>query len=261
MTDSQTPARHGRRARRLTPEEEATQEQRAVVISGEMSAVPAMRGAVAAPTAEAPVPKLRKFGRRARIIELSEEPSPAADSPVTGAEPGSDRPAAGKPGAVPTTAGNSSVSTGPALSSTEVAQQATGDATTAGEQTPHATVPGPEPHPDPDRLVPPERDSDGVELGELPVTEAPDPKPAPRFTGDVLHRTERSGGRPLVWLVWALIAVALIVLITLLLTGIIGPGVADAAAAGLPAQLVDAPSPDTSPFDATAAQTPEVLPA
>lgn len=254
MTDSQTPARHGRRARRLTPEEEATQEQRAVEISGEMSAVPAMRGAVAAPTAEAPVPKLRKFGRRARIIELSEEPSPSDGSPAAGAEPGADRPAAGQPGAAPTTAGNSSVSTGPALSSTEVAQRAAGDAALAGEQTPDATVPGPGPHPDPARLVPPERDSDGVELGELPVTEAPDPKPAPRFTGDVLHRTERSGGRPLVWLVWVLIAVALIILITLLLTGIIGPGVAEAAAA--PAPLFDA-----QPFDVTAAQTPEVLPA
>jgi hypothetical protein len=81
-----------------------------------------------------------------------------------------------------------------------------------------------------------ERDNDGVELGELPVTEAPDPRPAPRFDGKVLHRPERSGGRRLVWLVWVLIALALAALVALLLTGVLAP--ADAAALGATPDLI-----------------------
>lgn len=119
--------------------------------TAEQAPVPGVRGAVAPPEADAPVPALRKFGRRARIIEISDDSAP--------------------------------------------------DLT---------------------------RDADGVELGELPVTEAPDPRPAPRFDGKVLHRPERSGGRPLLWLVWALLAIALTVLVVLLLTGVLGT---DAAAA------------------------------
>ncbi|WP_114855657.1 hypothetical protein [Brachybacterium sp. YJGR34] len=161
MTEPDTTPRRGRRARTLSPEESAALEARAAVeATGEQDRVPGVRGAVAPPTAEDPVPTLRKFGRRARIIELSEESS--------------------------------------------------------------STVPDERTAPDI------QRDHDGVELGELSVTEAPDPRPAPRFDGKVLHRPERSGGLPLVWLVWALIAIAIVVLVILLLTGVIGPAEASA---------------------------------
>src|SRR5699024_590872 len=83
-----------------------------------------------------------------------------------------------------------------------------------------------------------DRDRDGVELGELSVAEAPDPRPAPRFDGKVLHRPERSGGRSLLWVVWALIAVALIVLIVLMVTGVLGQ---DSAAAAFPSLDLAAP--------------------
>ncbi|MBB5831208.1 hypothetical protein [Brachybacterium aquaticum] len=172
MTEPETtePApRRGRRARALTPEEEAAFEARAAAepAAEETGAVSGMRGAVAVPGADAPVPTLRKFGRRARIIELSEE----------GAAPGN----------------------------------ATATATAEPEI---------------------ERDRDGVELGELSVTEAPDPRPAPRFEGRVLHRPESTGGRRLLWLVWVLVALAIVALVILLLTGIVGPGVASSALAG-----------------------------
>ena len=158
MTEPETTPRRGRRARALSPEELAA-------LGGEETAkVPGRRGAVAPPDADAPVPALRKFGRRARIIELSDQPAP---EPV------------GAPA--------------PRAAETSV-----------------------------------ERDSDGVELGELPVTEAPDPRPAPRFDGKVLHHPESSGGRGLVWLVWVLIALALVALVALLLTGVLSP--AEAAA-------------------------------
>lgn len=142
--------RRGRRARTLTPEEIAADEARAV---------PGVRGAVAAPTGDEPTPTLRKFGRRARIVEVD---------------------------------GSESAEAGSAATIT--------------------------------------RDHDGVELGELPVTDAPDPRPAPRFEGTVLHRPEKSGGRALLWLVWALVAIALVVLVVLLLTGVVGPGAAAALA-------------------------------
>src|SRR5699024_6474279 len=66
------------------------------------------------------------------------------------------------------------------------------------------------------------RDHDGVELGELSVTDAPEPRPAPRFDGRVLHRPEGSNVRLLQWVVWALIAIALVVLVVLLLIGVLG---------------------------------------
>jgi hypothetical protein len=171
MTEPETTPRRGRRARALSPEELAALEARSAVEpgTGETAKVPGRRGAVPPPDADAPVPALRKFGRRARIIELSEQPAPA---PV-------------------------------------------------GAPAPRAA----------DATV--ERDSDGVELGELPVSEAPDPRPAPRFDGKVLHRPESSGGRRLLWLVWVLVAIALVVLVVLLLTGMLSS--AEASAAGLPA--------------------------
>ena len=168
MTEPETTPRRGRRARTLSPEEQAALEARASMEAhGEQSAAPGVRGAVAPPTADEPVPTLRKFGRRARIIELSEQPAPSATEPEAAS------------------AENSSV----------------------------ATI---------------SRDHDGVELGELSVTDAPEPRPAPRFDGRVLHRPEGSNGRLLQWVVWALIAIALVVLVVLLLTGVLGPDTAAA---------------------------------
>lgn len=186
MTESETTEsapRHGRRARALPPEE----------ITGPVAvtAAPGIRGAVAAPTADAPVPTLRKFGRRARIIELSEAPESVPSAPVEGS-----------------------------------AADDSGSGQTAGAESTSATV-----------VI--DRDKDGVELGELSVSEAPDPRPAPRFEGQVLHRPERSGGRPLLWLVWILIAAALVALVVLLLTGIIGPAQAQALAGLLPVHPID----------------------
>ncbi|MDN5899992.1 MAG: hypothetical protein L0H74_07990, partial [Brachybacterium sp.] len=88
MTEPETTPRRGRRARALSPEEQAALEARASMEStGEPSVVPGVRGAVAAPTADAPVPSLRKFGRRARVIELSEQPeAPTDEAPTAEAE-------------------------------------------------------------------------------------------------------------------------------------------------------------------------------
>lgn len=170
MTEPETTPRRGRRARALSPEELAGAEP--------SPEAPGRRGAVPPPDADAPVPALRKFGRRARIIELSDQPAP---EPV------------GAPA--------------PRAAEAEIV-----------------------------------RDSDGVELGELSVTDAPDPRPAPRFAGKVLHRPESAGGRRLLWLVWVLIALALIALVALLLTGVLSPSEASASATALldttPAHLV-----------------------
>lgn len=112
------------------------------------------------------MPSLRRFGRRARIVEVDEAPGDAAS---------------GGPGA--------STSTATAIPT----------------------------------------DHDGVELGEMAVGDAPDPRPAPRFDGRVLHRPDRSGGSGVVWIVWALLAIALVALVVLLLTGVIGGTSHDAA--------------------------------
>ncbi|ATG51781.1 hypothetical protein CFK38_09795 [Brachybacterium vulturis] len=177
MTEPETTPRRGRRARALSPEEQAALEARAArEAPGGQAAAPGVRGAVAPPTADTPVPALRKFGRRARIIELSEQPEAA--------------PAASGRGAATTAE----------------------DGSAAGVS----------------------RDHDGVELGELSVTEAPEPRPAPRFDGKVLHRPESNGGRLLPWLVWILIAIALVVLVALLLTGVIGPDTAASALSPVP---------------------------
>ncbi|GAA4526447.1 hypothetical protein GCM10023160_21070 [Brachybacterium paraconglomeratum] len=179
MTEPETTPRRGRRARELSPEESAAREARAAMEPAQQqSAAPGLRGAVAAPSAGAAVPALRKFGRRARIIELSEDPSPAfAANPA---------------------------------------------ASTSAERGSASTL---------------THDHDGVELGELSVTDAPEPRPAPRFDGKVLHRPERSGGRALVWLVWALIAIAFVLLLALMLTGVIGPGAASASETALLDQI------------------------
>lgn len=183
MSETESAPRHGRRARRLSPEEAAAQEALAAQAAesgeapetGEHPPVepgsateseqpPAVRGAVAPPSAEEPMPTLRRFGKRARIIELAEGEAPAGDAEPTGA---AALPEGGSP------------------------------------------------------VV---RDQDGVELGELTVSEAPDPRPAPRYDGKVLQRPERSGGKPLLWVVWVLIALALVALVVLLLMGVLGGG-------------------------------------
>ena len=197
MTEPETTPRRGRRARALSPEETAAREARATTeTTGEQKAVPGVRGAVASPTADAPVPTLRKFGRRARIVELSEE-SASADAARAASGAG------------------------------------TSDAQVPAEDGSVSTM---------------TRDHDGVELGELSVTEAPEPRPAPRFEGKVLHRAERSGGRALVWLVWALIAIALVVLVALLLTGTLGSTAASFAAGAFDLvpfdQPIELPVPD-----------------
>lgn len=227
MTESETTPRRGRRARELSPEESAALEARAgMETTGEQVVRPGVRGAVAPPTADAAVPTLRKFGRRARIIELSEETPPevAAGSASGAGEPASDETASDEPGADETASGEQ------------------GPAQPASREQPAAGHPSAEDG----SASTMTRDHDGVELGELSVTEAPEPRPAPRFDGKVLHRPERAGGRALVLIVWALIAIALIVLIALLLSGVLGGSEASAAESALTdafAVVTDHPAP------------------
>ena len=183
MTEPETTPRRGRRARQLSPEESAALDARSAMQPAQQQQdAPGVRGAVAPPAAGNAVPALRKFGRRARIIELSDDPAQSLlAAPADGLT----------------------------AATTETPSAEGGSASTITH------------------------DHDGVELGELSVTEAPEPRPAPRFDGKVLHRPERSGGRGLVWLVWALIAIAFIVLLALMLTGVIGPGAASASDAAL----------------------------
>jgi hypothetical protein len=82
-----------------------------------------------------------------------------------------------------------------------------------------------------------ERDVDGVELGEMKGDQAPGPLPAPRFDGKVLSRPEQSRGKPVLWLVWGLIALAVVVLLVLLITGVIGPAGSKDALGALGSQL------------------------
>lgn len=295
MSESDSSRGHGRRARRLSPEEAAALEAKTgAEITGEMSPVPETRGAFPSPTADAPTPALRKFGRRARIIELTEDPQ-AEEQPVppqSVPDPAPEEPAeAGESDAPDATAAGSDVpagdgeqpqpdveatgelprhiddtiamgaadptSTGALLlseaddsfdedsaepgqaSDPSAADDGDTGAPAAGEATPQAPAPQQQPvRRDPHEGLAPviaaDRDADGVELGELSAGQAPDPRPAPRFDGKVLHRSENSGGKGLVWLVWVLIAVALVVLVALLLTGILGPG-ADGALGALTA--------------------------
>ncbi len=191
-TSTQSTPRHGRRARQLTPEEQAeldrlraeyeqsqaesatADEAPEVAVDPEASA-PA-EAAADVPAADAPeqgvssarvvpaepaTPSVRRFGRRARIIEVDDALAPGETATAAGVDPD------GRP--IPT-------------------------------------------------------DADGVELGEMPEGEAPDPRPAPRFEGRVLHRPERGAGNPLVWIVWALVALAVILVIVLLVSGVLGSG-------------------------------------
>lgn len=242
MSTSDDGIRHGRRARRLTPEEQAARASAAT--TSQQTAIPAVRGAVAAPGADAPVPALRKFGKRARIIELVEPEElsaaavgPAADpaaDPATASrgdgpvEPVVDASADAEPVDADRTdhAASADVAASPVSSGSPAASAAASpvapsspDARSTAPARTAIAVDDPEIR----------RDSDGVELGEMSVSDAPSPKPAPRFEGNVLHRPERAGGRPLLWLVWAVVAIAIIALIVLLVTGVLGPASANAA--------------------------------
>lgn len=213
LTETDAPTRHGRRARRLTPEEEAAQQALAGAVSGDASSTPPVRGAMAPPGADAPVPRLRKFGRRARIIEL-DEPADATVQPAPEHAPDADGHPVGEEGASPAEAQPASGSSQGAAASAAAAPDATDAGAPTGTHT--ATI---------------DRDADGVELGEMSVSEAPDPRPAPRFEGKVLQRSDRSTNSSLLWVVWALIGLAVLALIVLLATGVLGPG-GDAGALG-----------------------------
>lgn len=180
---TQSTPRHGRRARQLTPEEQAELDRLRAEREQSQAESATGDGAPQAPdaaptdpatevaeqgTASAPVvptepatPSVRRFGRRARIIEVDDALAPDEVGAVAGV---------------------------------------------AADGRPIAT------------------DADGVELGEMPEGEAPDPRPAPRFEGRVLHRPERGAGNPLVWIVWVLVALAVILVIVLLVTGVLGSG-------------------------------------
>ncbi|PWH05513.1 hypothetical protein DEO23_13170 [Brachybacterium endophyticum] len=280
----QSTRRHGRRARRLTPEETAQQQVLAAQHTGEQprtsaspsepshdeagpadaaaasagsshvdegtssSALPAgrpaSRGAVAPPTADAPVPKLRKFGKRARIVEVEPDPDEARDDATAGDTDGSAQ------------------SSGENAAAADGAAEADGAGASRGEHSSaggHAPASASRSTSGPAASAPSssctstatiERDADGVELGELTVSEAPGPKPAPRFEGRVLSRPEQGRGRPLLWIVWVLIALAIIALVVLLATGVLGPG--SAQAQGLADHLYGAAAAaDPSPSPAT----------
>lgn len=225
MMETSDKVRHGRRARRLTPEEQAVRAA-ADPATAQHPAVPSVRGAVTAPGADAPVPMLRKFGKRARIIELldpSEVGQETGAPQATAAPPVEEAPTDVLAPIVDSDADPSSDLNAP--SDPDAASDATGAAVDHGSAAASVTATAVSGE------APIRRDVDGVELGEMSVTEAPSPKPAPRFEGNVLHRPERAGGRPLLWLVWALVAIAVIVLVILLVTGVLGPADGSNAAA------------------------------
>ncbi|UEJ83036.1 hypothetical protein Bra3105_01510 [Brachybacterium halotolerans subsp. kimchii] len=198
---------------------------------------PSSRGAMAAPTADTPVPKLRKFGKRARIIEVEpEEPSPsAAPAPTADADthaPDAERASVSDDAGAPSQGTTNEAATNQA-------------ATSEDASTSTLTV---------------DRDADGVELGEMGVGEAPGPKPAPRFEGRVLNRPEQGRGKPLLWVVWVLIALAIIALVVLLATGVLGPGTDQALAAPLGALHSDVLPSDTLHGAASAASASTAVP-
>lgn len=97
-----------------------------------------------------------------------------------------------------------------------------------------------------DAIDPSTRDADGVELGELTVTDAPDPLPAPRFEGRVLQRQDATGGSPMLWIVWILVALAIIAVIVLIMTGVLGTSSTSALGSSGVAQTVAAAFPSSS---------------
>lgn len=275
MSEPVAGARHGRRARRAAVDETAP--LAVVTDPSDPTGVPTVRGAVAAPGADTPMPRLRKFGKRARIIELvdpddvpiavpSAQPDqsphleppagreqPSQSDPTTEREPSAD-PAHGTSNdelvsqagtstwVVRPSADRAPVTDEPAsMAEPDTAQTAPDTSAPGHAEAPSPTstpatspnsvsapTPAAAPAPGPDAAGI-RRDADGVELGELSVTEAPDPRPAPRFEGKVLHRPESGGGRGAVILVWVLIALGVIALVALLLAGVLGPAQAHAA--------------------------------
>ena len=81
--------------------------------------------------------------------------------------------------------------------------------------------------------------SEWLEVGDLPADQAPEPKPAARFDGTVLDKPSRTSGGIGMWITWLLVAAIAITLVVLLVTGVIGPGIAKAIA----------PIPETVPYD------------
>lgn len=80
--------------------------------------------------------------------------------------------------------------------------------------------------------------SEWLEVGDLPADQAPEPKPAARFDGTVLDKPSRTSGGIGMWITWLLVAAIAITLVVLLVTGVIGPGIAKAIA----------PIPETVPY-------------
>lgn len=291
MSEPVAGARHGRRARRAAVDETAP--LAIVTDPSDPSGVPTIRGAVAAPGADTPMPRLRKFGKRARIIELvdpddvpiavpsaqpdqpphSESPAGREQStqsePTTEREPSADpargtfndelvsqagtstwvvRPSADRapvtdePASAAEPAIAQTLQAAPDASASELAvapSPTSTSATSPNSVCAPATAAAPAPGPDASGI---RRDADGVELGELSVTEAPDPRPAPRFEGKVLHRPESGGGRGAVILVWVLIALGVIALVALLLTGVLGPAQAHAAVYDAVPSMLEGPA-------------------
>lgn len=240
MSETASAPRHGRRARRLSPEESEALATRGG-LADQTAEMPTTRGAVAAPGADEPRPSLRRFGKRARIIELDElDPRSAASSDAqAGTQPVGDdavAPPVDAPMQMPAAdVREQPVGTPAADGSTSEHAERT-DAELAAAADPWTSdIPAVRDEPAPAaRTTVVDRDADGVELGEMSVTEAPDPRPAPRFEGQVLHRPEKTTSRSLLWIVWVLVTLAVLALVILLATGVIGPDRAAAFSHELP---------------------------
>lgn len=293
--EQDAPRRHGRRARILSEEEKARLEQERTAREKDLAGGDTSSGEASAPTGSDPVqPSVRKYGRRARIIEI-EEPveeqaevgsaasdtsdgadmavasedigpseatsarddehredvhsgeasAPSADDEPSEASIASDDDADDSVAGEGSAASETSASTDDSPASTD---EETSDTTTdngsaeSADASAEPVVASAEPavasatsttasSAATSTVI--ERDADGAELGELTVSDAPAPRPSPRFEGRVLHRPERTSGNAAVWAIWALIAVAIIVLIILLIIGVLGPGTDSGQAAAL----------------------------
>ena len=218
----------GRRARRLTDAEQQAGRPDATPQAGTL---PRPRGPVAPPSADAPMPTLRRYGRRARVIELVEQPPLENATVVAGTTPSAEGRTPALPAQDSQATGGQDLITSPESVSAEprtwnadsFADKSGGEAGKSlgarGATSDHqeSTV---------------VRDDDGVELGEVSQDAAPAPRPAPRFEGRVLNRREQGGGRAFLWVLWVVLALVIIALVVLLATGTLG-GLGAAASAGL----------------------------
>ncbi len=82
--------------------------------------------------------------------------------------------------------------------------------------------------------------SDWYEVGDLPADQAPEPKPAPRFEGQVLNKPSRSATGLGGWVTWVLVFLVLALIIVLFVTGMIGPGLLNSMPAPTTHSLLDA---------------------